>query len=167
MAAISSPANLVELVQVLQDQQQQHRQAADTFAQTLKELQVQQREHANAVAKTLKQIGDLLSSLLGGLSPLVAHAAPAGAPPAAGRAATRAATGAATGASGSAGATGNDFVMAFVRKHGSPTSAQVNQEWIAAGRKHKADITLSQLVKAGKLKRSPNPAGRGSLYSVV
>ena len=159
MAAISSPANLVELVQVLQDQQQQHSQAADAFAQTLKELQGQQREHASAVAQTLKQIGDLLSSLLGGLSPLVAQAAPAGAPAVARTTVAK--------ASGSAGATGNDFVLAFVRKHGSPTSAQVNQQWIAAGRKHKADITLSQLVKAGKLKRSPNPAGRGSLYSVV
>lgn len=180
MPAIASPSSLVELVQTLQEQQQQSAEAAAAIAQTLKEQQRHQQEQAAAVSQTLGQISRLLSSLLGGLAPVLGHAAPAPAQAAApqpaakfGGNATAAPKPAAKSPSkGGRSAskfttTGVESVLAFISKRGNPTSAEVNQHWQTEGRSGKADITLSQLTKAKKLKRTANPAGRGSRYTIV
>jgi hypothetical protein len=49
--------------------------------------------------------------------------------------------------------TGSESVLAFVKQHGRPTTAEVNKHWQKEGRGGTADNTLSQLVKGGYLKR--------------
>ena len=49
--------------------------------------------------------------------------------------------------------TGPESVLAFVKRHGSPTAGEVNKQWRKEGRGGTADNTLSQLVKGGYLKR--------------
>lgn len=60
--------------------------------------------------------------------------------------------------------TGEESVLAFVKKHGRPTAKEVNEHWKKEGRGGKADNTLSKLVKEGKLKRIPAEDARGSRY---
>ena len=64
--------------------------------------------------------------------------------------------------------TANEFVLAFVRAKKDPTSHEINTAWKSAGRIRTADITLSLLTKAKKLKRTPLGAGiRGSRYTMA
>jgi len=59
---------------------------------------------------------------------------------------------------------GDDSVVSFVKAHPGCSTKQVNDHWIAEGRKGKADNALGKLVKSGRLKRTQNPEGRGSVY---
>jgi hypothetical protein len=65
------------------------------------------------------------------------------------------------------GETSNEFVLGFIKEKKNPTSQEVNAAWKAAGRSRTADITLSLLTKAKRLKRTPlGPGIRGSRYSI-
>jgi hypothetical protein len=62
--------------------------------------------------------------------------------------------------------TGAEFIVGLLQKDGA-TSTEINRKWTAASRNGTADVLLSQLTKAGTLKRIPLPKGqRGSTYTL-
>jgi hypothetical protein len=62
----------------------------------------------------------------------------------------------------------NDLILNFVKQNKRPTTREINTHWISEGRSGKADNTLSILVNAGKLKRTPLGGGeKGSRYSLA
>ncbi len=61
--------------------------------------------------------------------------------------------------------TAAEFVRSLVRSKKATTTAQINAAWNKAGRRGNADNTLSQMVKAMKLKRIKLKGERGSRYS--
>ena len=61
--------------------------------------------------------------------------------------------------------TGEAFVLGLL-EHKSMTGAEVNAAWTDAGRKARADTTLSLMTKKKLIKRVPVKGGRGSNYSV-
>ena len=62
------------------------------------------------------------------------------------------------------GQTAQEFVAGLVKGSRGITSGQINAAWAKAGRPGKADNTLSLMVNAGKLKRTPLKGARGSTY---
>ena len=62
------------------------------------------------------------------------------------------------------GQTAQEFVAGLVKGSRGITSGQINAAWTKAGRPGKADNTLSLMVNAGKLKRTPLKGARGSTY---
>jgi hypothetical protein len=63
---------------------------------------------------------------------------------------------------------GNDLILNFVRERRKPTTREIAELWKSEDRAGKVDNTLSQLVKAGRLKRAPLGGGeRGSRYSLA
>jgi hypothetical protein len=63
---------------------------------------------------------------------------------------------------------GNDLILNFVRHNKRPTTREINTHWMSEGRSGNADNTLSILVNAGKLKRTPLGGGeKGSRYSLA
>ena len=63
--------------------------------------------------------------------------------------------------------TGEQSVLAFVKKHENPTTQDINAHWKREKRGGKADNTLTKLVKGKQLKRAKVKGGRGSAYSVA
>lgn len=63
--------------------------------------------------------------------------------------------------------TGDVFILNFIKKSGTPSTAEVNEAWIASGRKGKADNMLTRLVKDKKLKRVKSEDVRGSRYALA
>ena len=149
MPAVTSSSNLVELIQKLETQQRQH------------------AESATAITETLEHIGGLLGSLIGGQRPsapvaaprAIAAAAPAPRGPKPGARSKRTRNRFST--------TGDESVLAFVRKHGKPTTAEVQAHWTSEGRGASADNSLSKLYKEKKVKRETNKQGRGSRYTIA
>jgi len=66
--------------------------------------------------------------------------------------------------SGSRKFTGQEFVLSLLAGKSLITS-EINQAWIAAGRKGNADTTLFLLNKKNAVKRVPLKVGKGSAYS--
>jgi hypothetical protein len=63
---------------------------------------------------------------------------------------------------------GNDLILNFVRQRKKPTTREIGQLWKSENRAGTADNVLSQLVKAGRLKRTPLTGGeRRSRYSLA
>ncbi|HSZ54654.1 MAG TPA: hypothetical protein VK797_03280 [Tepidisphaeraceae bacterium] len=63
---------------------------------------------------------------------------------------------------------GNELILNFVKQNKRPTTREINTHWISEGRSGKADNTLSILVNARKLKRTPLGGGeKGSRYSLA
>jgi hypothetical protein len=62
---------------------------------------------------------------------------------------------------------GDESIIAFVKKAGSPTTKEVNQHWKAEGRGGTADNALTKLVKLKQLKRTAVKGQRGSQYSAA
>ena len=63
---------------------------------------------------------------------------------------------------------GNDLILSFVKQNKRPTTREINAHWVGERRSGKADNTLSILVNAGKLKRTPLVGGeKGSRYSLA
>ena len=62
---------------------------------------------------------------------------------------------------------GEESVLNFVQKAGTPNAKEVNEHWQNEGRKGKADNALTKLVKEGKLQRVSNPGERGGRYKVA
>ena len=63
--------------------------------------------------------------------------------------------------------TGEESVLAFIRDHGKPTTAEINEHWKSEGRPGVANPTVARLLKRGLLTRQNDPAVRGSRYSVA
>jgi hypothetical protein len=63
--------------------------------------------------------------------------------------------------------TGEESVLAFVRQHGRPTTAEINDHWKSEGRPGVANPTVARLLKRGLLQREEDPAVRGSRYRVT
>lgn len=171
MLARASSLNLVQLIEALHDQERQYQEASDAVSKTLQEQAEQQRAAGSEIARTLGQISGMLSSLLGGVVAAPAVSAPPvrrgpGRPPASASSAGAAAP-KRRGRRSRFGTTGNESVLAFVREHGNPTSAELTAHWNSEGRGGKVENTLGPLVRAKKLKRSPNPNGRGSRYTIA
>jgi hypothetical protein len=60
--------------------------------------------------------------------------------------------------------TGREFVLDFLRRHGSATARQVNRAWHAEGRGGVANNTLVDLQKDGLIERTVIPGQRGGTY---
>lgn len=58
-------------------------------------------------------------------------------------------------------------ILSFVKRKGTPTTAEINTAWKRAGRGGTADTTLTKLVKDGKLKRENIKGAKGSRYSLA
>jgi hypothetical protein len=129
-----------------------------TLPRTIQDLLETRHSHVQALAGIDATLARVNTALAG------AHvtAIPVAASPAAKVAAPKAA-----GNKKASGPTGNEFVIGFVKEKKNPTSQEINAAWKADGRNRNADITLSLLTKAKKLKRTPLGAGiRGSRYSI-
>jgi len=63
--------------------------------------------------------------------------------------------------------TADQMVLGLLEGGKTLTTAEVNAAWTKAGRAGKADKTLSQLCKVGKLKRENIEGAKGSRYSAV
>jgi len=64
--------------------------------------------------------------------------------------------------------TGDQSVLEFIKDNPNAASAEINEHWQEEGRGGRADNTLTKLVKAGKLKRTPIPGqARGGTYTAV
>lgn len=155
MAAVQSPSNLVELAQKLEIQRNQH------------------AESAQAIASTLEEISSLLSSLLGGSRPTGSTAkpkslvSPGGAKAMIAPAPKSSPTAAKAGKPPKLGMTGEQSILAFIRRKNNPTSAEIEAHWKSEGRGSSAKNLLSKLFKEKKLNREPNKQGRGSRYTLA
>ncbi len=163
MAAVESSSNLVELIHKLEMQKAQH------------------AEMAAAVTTTLGQISGLLGALIGGQQrPAVSHTAPKAAPKAAPRAAiapkafkapsmpaTKASSTPAVANRNKFALTGDESVLAFIKRRGNPSTSEVQAHWSSEGRGSSADNSLSKLHRDKKIKREANKQGRGSRYTVA
>jgi ABC-type transporter Mla subunit MlaD len=174
MATNLPPVNLVQLVETLKDQEQRYIQATEAITRTLEDQRKQQRDSSAAIADTLNRISGLLSALVGSASPAL-HRQPVATPSKLpGKVVAKAtvktqapkAAGMRSAKAGKYATTGPESVLAFIRERGNPTTAELTQHWKGEGRGGKVENILGQMVKAKKLKRTPNPAGRGSRYSL-
>jgi hypothetical protein len=62
--------------------------------------------------------------------------------------------------------TGEESVLTFVREHGNPSTAEINDHWRGEGRPGVANPTVARLLKRGALRRENDPAVRGSRYRI-
>jgi hypothetical protein len=63
--------------------------------------------------------------------------------------------------------TGEESVLAFIKGHGSPTTAEINEHWKAEGRPGVANPTVARLLKRRAVQRQNDPAIRGSRYRLA
>lgn len=63
--------------------------------------------------------------------------------------------------------TGDESVIAFVKKHGNPSAKEVNENWAKEGRGGSANNALTKLVKNGTLKRVEAEDARGGRYVIA
>ena len=59
---------------------------------------------------------------------------------------------------------GDESILAFLKKHGKSSTSQINEYWKDEGRGGKADNSLTKLVQAGTIKRLKTKGVRGSEY---
>jgi hypothetical protein len=62
--------------------------------------------------------------------------------------------------------TGEESVLAFIRDHENPTTAEVNAHWQEEGRPGVANPILARLLKRNILRRENDPGVRGSRYRI-
>jgi hypothetical protein len=62
--------------------------------------------------------------------------------------------------------TGEESVLTFVREHGNPSTAEINDHWRGEGRPGVANPTVARLLKRGALRRENDPTVRGSRYLI-
>lgn len=62
--------------------------------------------------------------------------------------------------------TGDDLILKFVRKHGSPTTEEIRKHWESQGRRGKAENNLTNLVRNGALVRNRIPGQMRSTYTI-
>ncbi len=63
--------------------------------------------------------------------------------------------------------TGDESVLAFIKKHGRPSAKEVNEHWSKEGRGGSANNALTKLVQAGTVKRVEADDARGGRYVVA
>jgi DNA-binding transcriptional regulator YiaG len=63
--------------------------------------------------------------------------------------------------------TGAQAILSFVKRGPALATRQINDAWRKQGRAGTADVTLGQLVRAGKLKRTKVEGRRGSQYTAA
>lgn len=124
---------------------------AHAIAQRLANLLTDRQKHADAIA----EIDSILARVAGVFTN--GQSAPA--------AATR---GKKRRRRGRFAVSANDLILGFVKEHPGAATSEIKRHWAAEGRAGGADNTLSLLVKAKELKRSPLGKGiRGSKYSLA
>ena len=110
------------------------------------------------LAKGFKKVSRGVYALKkGAVAAVKAAAGPAKAPAVKGRT---------KGKRGTFSQTAEQLILSLVKGKGA-TTADLNKAWKAAGRAGKADVNLSKLVKAGKLKRKKLKEGKGSTYTLA
>jgi hypothetical protein len=62
---------------------------------------------------------------------------------------------------------GDESIIAFVKERKNPTTKDLTKHWATEGRGGTAANALSRLVKEKKLKRAPLEGERGSRYSLA
>ena len=62
---------------------------------------------------------------------------------------------------------GEESILTFIKKHGSPSTRELREHWQSEGRGGTSDNALSKLVKEKKLKRVPMKGERGSRYELA
>jgi hypothetical protein len=62
---------------------------------------------------------------------------------------------------------GEESILAFIKKHGSPTTQQIKAHWQSERRGGTADNALTKMVKEKRLKRKPLEGARGSTYELT
>jgi hypothetical protein len=62
---------------------------------------------------------------------------------------------------------GEESILAFIKKHGSPTTQQIKAHWQSERRGGTADNALTKMVKEKRLKRKPIEGARGSTYELA
>jgi len=62
--------------------------------------------------------------------------------------------------------TAEAFILGLLGGKGATTS-EINKAWTAAGRAGRADVTLSKMLKAGKVNREKLKEGKGSTYTAA
>ncbi len=60
--------------------------------------------------------------------------------------------------------TGEESVLAFIKKHGRPNAKEVNEHWAKEGRGGSANNALTKLVQSGTVKRVEAEDARGGRY---
>jgi hypothetical protein len=137
-----------------------HEQA---LAEKIRLLQIDRQRHAQAIAEidaVLSRIQQALAALQGRGSELVASTGGSVLPPVPeGERPRRRYQ--------KLPQTGEESVLDFIRRHGKPTTAEINEHWRSEGRPGVANPTVARLLKRGLLKRQNDPAVRGSRYSVA
>lgn len=131
---------------------------ASELARLVSQLMAERKQHAEALA----QIDATFASL--GISP---KARP-GRKPAALAALTAPAApkkGKRRGRRGKFAQTGEQFILSLLAGGKKLSTAELNKEWIASGRKGRADIALGKMVKEKKINRAKVKGERGSVYS--
>lgn len=136
------------------------------LAQQIESLLNAKLEHQSAIEAIDATLEQIQSMLRGGITP-----ARRGRPPGSGNVAGK---GAKTGPQRGGrrkrrtfATSGDESILAFIKKAGSPTTKEVNQHWKSEGRGGSADNALTKLVKIKKLKRINTPGERGSKYSIA
>ncbi len=136
--------------------------AASELSRLVSQLIVERKQHADALA----QIDATFASL--GISPkprrgrrpaaFAAAAASAAAPAAKGPGKRRRRR-------GKFEQTGEQYILSLLDGGKKLSTAEVNKQWIASGRKGRADIALGKMVKENKIKRHKVKDVRGSMYT--
>ena len=135
-------------------------QHATDLAGKIQQLQADRQRHVDAMAaidRVLGQIGDAVRGLPAAQA-AGATSAPAPAVPQA------FVTSATRRHRGTFERTGVDSVLDFIRRHGDPTTADINAHWRNEGRRATANVTLLKLLKAGIIRREVDHGIRGSRY---
>lgn len=146
-----SPVDLTQRVQQLLDERQKHVEALEQIDSAL-----------NQIRTALGGIGGAGNGRRPGR--------PRGRPP--GSRSTSIAAGAAAPVRRRRGrqrfeVTGDDMILSMAGERGGATTQDIKRRWASEGRGGTADNSLSRLVKAGRLHRTPIEGQRGSRYTVA
>lgn len=126
------------------------------LAEKIRQLQEDRGRHARAIAEIDDVLARIQSALgaLGGPSATGLEAVLAGSEPRVRRRYQKLPQ------------TGEESVIAFVRAHGNPSTAEINDHWRGEGRPGVANPTVARLLKRGALHRENDPTVRGSRYRI-
>jgi hypothetical protein len=129
---------------------------ANIVADRLTKLLSDRQKHADAMAEIDATLARIAGVLTDG-RPAKAISIPAGIPEGGKKRRRR---------RGKFAVSGNDLILAFVKANPGATTSEIKKHWASEGRAGGADNTLSLLVKAKELKRTPLGKGiRGSKFS--
>jgi cell division septum initiation protein DivIVA len=131
----------------------------DNVIQRIEQLLHDRQEHQEAVTRIdqmLERVGHALESKPPGRPRGVNHSL-ATEPPVRTRRRRR----------GKFAVSGDESIIAFIKERKNPTTKDLTKHWASEGRGGTAANALSRLVKEKKLKRTPLEGERGSRYSLA